>query len=757
MGYTLSEPYHGNKIIPCFDQPDLKASHKLTLLIDKEWTGIFNEPLTGKSQTVPDAFKEAFPTPGENEIVHTFGTTPKISTYLFVVLAGNFKEIVCPEKHNNIEFRIYVRPSLYQAMLEQSSFVFDITRAGFKHYEDFFGYPYPFSKYDQIFCPEYPSGAMETPGAVTFNDLYVFKDVPSSELRTQCAKVILHELAHMWFGNLVTMKWWNDLWLNESFADFIAFTTLAKLRPPKLEPSELLLFINKVRRAYAADQQPTTHSICAEVQNTEKASLVFDGITYIKGACSLIQLYKLIGHETFSKAMKAYFKTYEWKNATLEDFIKNFKQFVTDDNPESPFSLESWERDWLLKAGLTQIQVEWDPNNTSPNAKLVIRQTSCLNDFPANKFIKAKIAFFDEKGQLLELKDTIINKETTEVEYDGSKKPKIVFPNYQDEGYVKVKIDEFSLKHLKSCIHLVPDETTRAVMWYCFYELIRDGEMNPLDFVDAACAGLETETSDLCIQSILEYLWTTISKYIPSKLRNLVRYKIFEKLYKIIIKTDLSEVNKLLILKRELISNARNEDHVEILRLWLDEKEPQLKAHSLRKIDKWNIVRAIYRSTKYSAEEKLKYYEKVYQEDPSDMGKRIKRYCEAVEVTPEEREALWNSFFDENTKLTYPHIAESMFGFNTERNLDALKKYHEEFYKRIFEVYDKREISYANQFFLYLFPFTDDLEYQLGKVRELLKLTPRGEKAWKKTLSEKEFELTKRIQSYKLLGASLKL
>ena len=224
----------------------------------------------------------------------------------------------------------YCRESLLQYSKEQALEVFDITKESLKFYESYFNYPYPFLKYDSVFCPEYKFGAMENPGAVTFNDLYIWREKVTQDRNTYRAVTITHEAAHHWFGDLVTMKWWNDLWLNESFADYISYFCLYKIKDTVTTTkfSDVwLTFFNEKGWGYDTDQQKTTHPIAGEVLDTDEAESIFDGITYSKGAATLKQLMCLIGVENFGKAMSAYFKEFEWSNATLNDFIAKLQSY----------------------------------------------------------------------------------------------------------------------------------------------------------------------------------------------------------------------------------------------------------------------------------------------------------------------------------------------------------------------------------------------------------------------------------------------
>eukprot|EP00330_Aristerostoma_sp_ATCC50986_P010663 CAMPEP_0114591774 /NCGR_PEP_ID=MMETSP0125-20121206/13742_1 /TAXON_ID=485358 ORGANISM="Aristerostoma sp., Strain ATCC 50986" /NCGR_SAMPLE_ID=MMETSP0125 /ASSEMBLY_ACC=CAM_ASM_000245 /LENGTH=336 /DNA_ID=CAMNT_0001790037 /DNA_START=98 /DNA_END=1108 /DNA_ORIENTATION=- len=336
------------------------------------------------------------------------------------------------------------------------------------------------------------------------------------------------------------MKWWDDLWLNESFADCMAYicssSCIENGTIDKNYKSPWSMFFLDKLWCYPQDERPTTHSVKAEVTNTEMAKLAFDGITYTKGAASLIQLYRLIGAETFSKGIDRYFQKYKWKNATFDNFIEMFKRYVKDENPDSAKNLDNWKKDWLETAGLSQIQAEWDPTNESSTAYLKIYQTSCLEEFPCNRFIKVQVALFDENGKVTEIKDAIINKSTTTIDYDGSKKPKAVFPNFGDQGYVKVKLDDDSKSFFSKNIQKIDDELTRAGIWWSLSRGVTDGEVNPLVFIESAIAGLQFEKEN-SLMKLIEYITEISANYLTNELRLNMSHRLFGVLIDLLLKT----------------------------------------------------------------------------------------------------------------------------------------------------------------------------------------------------------------------------
>lgn len=287
--YSHCEPFSFHRILPSFDQPDLKGTFALTALTHKDNVVISNEALLFKEpflETMSYEFQDDFYDRNllkDYDIYH-FRETKPLSTYLYAICSGPYKQITCNMGYH-VPMSLYCRSSLLQHLQKDANEIFELTIEAMKFYEKMFGYRYPFSKYDQVFCPEYNMGAMENAGCVTVNDIYIFKEPVTVERRAYRSITITHELAHMWFGDLVTMKWWNDLWLNESFAEFISHvcndSVVLKHYGDKLANLWILFFSTKCW-GYSEDQMKTTHPITGDIKNTDEAENIFDGITYAK-------------------------------------------------------------------------------------------------------------------------------------------------------------------------------------------------------------------------------------------------------------------------------------------------------------------------------------------------------------------------------------------------------------------------------------------------------------------------------------------
>ena len=334
--YSNFEPFEAHRLFPCFDQPDIKATYQLTVDAPSDWA-VVSASRAGVER-LPDGRRR-----------HRFERTPRFSTYLLPLVAGHWHAI--HEERDGISLGLYARRSMARLVEREAAELFEVTRQGFRFFADLFDQPYPFDKYDQLFVPEFNAGAMENVGAVTFHDSFLFRDPPTEPERLTRAEVVLHELAHMWFGDLVTMRWWDDLWLNESFATFMSFLALDEATRFGAAWQRFNGVLKPL--AYRDDQMVTTHPIAGSVADTKEAELGFDGITYEKGASVLKQLVATIGRDAFRDGIRAYFRRHAWGNATLADFLA-----ALGDAAGRP--LDHWADVWIRTASLNTIEARWE-------------------------------------------------------------------------------------------------------------------------------------------------------------------------------------------------------------------------------------------------------------------------------------------------------------------------------------------------------------------------------------------------------------
>src|SRR2546422_405663 len=395
--HSQFETFDAHRMFPCFDQPDLKASFSFTVIAPDEWVVVSNNP--GQAQTVAGK---------ENIKRWTFGATPKMSTYLTAIVAGPYHGV--RDRHGDVDLGIFCRQSLAQYVDPDE--IFTVTKQGLDFYGQAYKYPYPFQKYDQLFVPEFSAGAMENIGCVTFNESMIFRSKVTEAVREDRANAILHEMAHMWFGDLVTMRWWDDLWLNESFATFMS--VLAQVEATRFK-NGWVTFANQYKAgARRQDQLPTTHPIAADVPDIESVYLNFDAITYNKGACVLRQLVAYVTQDTFLRGAQRYIKQRQSSNASLADFL-------SDIEAGSGRDLKAWSKLWLETAGLNTLR----PLPTSQSetiGSLTIRQEA-PPEFPTIRPHRLAVGLYDRKSGALQLRRRVeldvAGEDTRVKDFDG--------------------------------------------------------------------------------------------------------------------------------------------------------------------------------------------------------------------------------------------------------------------------------------------------------------------------------------------------
>jgi aminopeptidase N len=482
---TDLEPYYANLVFPCFDQPDLKASFEVTAEVPTDWTVIGNMPVREKTKV-------------DSRLSWQFAPSPQMSTYLFALAAGPWKE--WKDDAEGLPLGLYTRQS--QAKYFDAAEWFHITKKGLEFYSEFFGYPYPFAKYDQILIPDMNAGAMENIGAVTFSESFIFRGPKTEDERRNRADTILHEMAHMWFGDLVTMRWWNGLWLNESFATYMASVAIERT---KLFPGAPQAFFAGMKRwAYSEDQLPTTHPIEVSVTDTDQAMANFDGITYGKGAAALKQFHFLMGDEDFQEGLHRYFSRFANRNTSLADFIGIMGQ--TSDR-----SLTTWTKNWLQTTGYDTISVDYacaaDEKGRSKITKFDLVQTApgIGNTLRSHQL---EIGLYHQAASgRLEMMDKAISVafEGDRFAVDdaiGKKCPDFVFPNQDDHGYFAVNLDPKSLEIAKASAAKISDPFTRHLVIYTLWEMVRSSKWKLDDFATAALGWIATETNKTLLEDL---------------------------------------------------------------------------------------------------------------------------------------------------------------------------------------------------------------------------------------------------------------
>jgi len=489
--YSDFEPYDAHRVFPCFDQPDLKATYELTAEVPEDWQVV--------SSTLP---KEINGLP-EGRKVWIFPQTLPFSTYVFSLHAGPYH--VWKSTAKEIPLRLLARKSLAKYVDKEEWF--EITRAGLDFFSIQFGVPYPFGKYDQVIVPDFNSGAMENVGAVTFSERFVYRTAVTLERRRGRASTILHEMAHMWFGNLVTMRWWNGLWLNESFASFMA--AWATDEATKFKGSWQAFFHGDKGWAYTDDQLVTTHPIELPVADTDVALTNFDGITYGKGAAALKQLRYFLGDDDFREGLQRYFQRFSFKNTTLADFVRMLSEASSQD-------VGRWQRAWLQSSGVNTVRADWACEPDARSGKSRISKLNLVQSGGSElRPHKSEVAFFRfPKGQSKLTAPLVADEESFPVLYSSEETPvrdalkepcpDLVFPNFRDLDYVKVELDDASLKVAKKHLSQIQDAFTRQMLWHTLWEMVIDGKLSAAEYGKSVLKHVGAEKDAQVLGSILK-------------------------------------------------------------------------------------------------------------------------------------------------------------------------------------------------------------------------------------------------------------
>ncbi|AOZ72643.1 aminopeptidase N [Boudabousia tangfeifanii] len=506
--YTQYEPFDAHRVYACFDQPDLKAVWNFQITAPTGWVVLSN----GVETSAVEKGKVT---------TRSFAPTKPLSSYITCVIAGEYakvpggtwtREAQGEIPAQAIDLALYCRQSLLPDF--DTDDVFKVTRQGFDFFAEHYQYPYPWGKYDQVYVPEYNLGAMENPGCVTFNERFIVSGGPSWNQRGGRANTTLHEMCHMWFGDLVTPAWWDDLWLKESFADHQG--TFAQGAATIYQDAWVKFAIARKGWAYIQDQYPTTHPIMADIVDLDAAKQNFDGITYAKGAAVLKQLVRYVGEDNFFAGARNYFEANAFGATSFVDLISALESVCEKD-------LQSWVDSWLKTTGPSVISAEVEDSQESVDV-VTFHQENAQDPqvVRPHRFTLARYQEDQGKLVLLDQTDVTLESETLAIELPKANGKCLLVPNADDATYAVIRLDassrEMALKHVSE----VPDDLVRAVIWQALWMEVRDGLMPAADFVSAVISQLPNESADVLAETTLHQAQTAISSYVPgSKTRQL--------------------------------------------------------------------------------------------------------------------------------------------------------------------------------------------------------------------------------------------
>jgi aminopeptidase N len=490
--YSDLETYDAHQIYACFDQPDLKAAFEFSVTAPADWQVLSN--------IAPDVAGQPA---GDGASRWHFPPSPAMSSYITAIVAGPYHTVT--SEHDGIPLGIYCRQSLAEYL--DPAEIFEVTRQGFDFFHNAFGVRYPFGKYDQVFVPEFKAGAMENAGCVTFLEDYVFRSRVTDFARELRADTILHEMAHMWFGDLVTMSWWDDLWLNESFATWAA--ALAQAEATRWTTAWTTFCQLHKAWAYQQDQLPSTHPIAADIPDIAAVEVNFDGITYAKGASVLKQLVAYVGRDQFLAGVRRYFGEHAWRNATLTDLLGALQE-------TSGRELTGWSKQWLETAGVNTLRPDYQLDGEGRVTEFAVVQTAPPTH-PVLRSHRIAVGLYDrtESGLIRrrQVETDIAGERTVLAELAGEPQPDLVLVNDDDLTYAKIRLDEHSLGTLITGIGEFTESLPAALCWAAAWDMCRDAELPARDYVRLVTAGVDHADDISVVQTLLRQASSALRRF----------------------------------------------------------------------------------------------------------------------------------------------------------------------------------------------------------------------------------------------------
>ncbi|MFI6223140.1 aminopeptidase N [Nocardia salmonicida] len=663
--YTQYEPADARRVFACFEQPDMKAPFTFAVTAPADWQVVSNRPYAAIQN---------------NGLIQNvvFSPTLPISTYITAVAAGPYHRVesLWTRGDLTIPLGIYCRASLARYL--DADTIFEVTKQGLDFFAEHFDYPYPWGKYDQVFVPEYNLGAMENPGLVTFTEAYVFRGAATAAQYEGRANTILHEMAHMWFGDLVTMVWWDDLWLKESFADYMG--ALASSEATEWTDAWVAFANRRKAWAYSQDQLPTTHPIVADITDLEAAKLNFDGITYAKGASVLKQLVAYVGREEFFSGVRRYFRTHAFGNTTLDDLL-------TELSAESGRDLASWAQAWLQTTGVSTLTLD---------------EGEIVQTDPRPHRLAVGLYDFDADGDLV-IRDRVeldIVDERTPVALASAP---LRLLNDGDLTYAKVRLDTASLATVGSSLDRVTDPLARGLIWSALWNATRDGELGAERYLSMARDFAPTETNMALLTAVLANASFTIGHYLPEPTRDRWRGEWLESCWATLHSSAPGSGAQLAWARATAAAATVDGRRATDIRAMLLDGGPQGLA--LDPDLRW----ALWTASAATGAAKVAELDAELERDNTASGRTAHLRTLAARPEPEVKASAWDSALGDTT-LTNDHLDAVIEGFRAGQRRDLTARYDDEYFAALRAVWDQRSIEIARRIVVGLFPAADSLD-----------------------------------------------
>ena len=691
--YSQFEVADTRRVYAVFEQPDLKASFQFTVTVPAHWHVASNNP--GTKTTVADASVTIAQT--SHDVARwEFTPTTRIPCYVTAIVAGPYHRVegTVQSRKGEISADVYCRKALAQFL--DADVILADTQKGFDFYEKTFQMDYPFEKYDQLFVPEFNAGAMENAGCVTFLENYVFRSKTTRASMERRTVTILHELAHMWFGDLVTMKWWNDLWLNESFAEFVSTLATAQTKH-----DNAWVTFNSLEKswAYRQDQLPSTHPIMANIRDLEDVEVNFDGITYAKGASVLRQMVAWVGQDKFFEGVAEYFRKHHHGNTTLNDLLVELEKASGRD-------LDSWSDVWLQKAGVTTLRPVIEVDAHDDIAAFAIKQ-EVPAEWPTQRPHRLGIGGYDvrvdEHGdvaleRVMFVEIDIDGRSTEVAELIGVHRPALILVNDGDLAYAKVRLDKESLATAVEHLSGFQEPLPRSMVFAAAWDMTRDGEMPARQYVELILKNIGAEDQSTVTMMLLRQLETTLALFVTPEESEAATHAAADALWHLAITAEAGSDNQLQFVKA-FASLASTEGQLDSVQGLLDEK---LLLEDLA-IDSdlgWDLLTSLVaggRCEEIAIELQLT-------KDATASGERRAALARAALPTAAGKRAAWDLLVNADKDLPNALQSAATSGFGHVLDTALLEPYVDEYFGAVRRIYNEKTNEMAANLIEGLYP-----------------------------------------------------
>lgn len=740
--YTQFEPSEARRVFACFEQPDLKTSFRFTLTGPAGWHLASNQPIVDEVQN-EDGTKTVACSP-----------TPPISSYITAVLAGPYHveraqnvQTLPDGEQLVIEMAATCRASLAEHF--DGAQILELTSRGLDYYHELFDYPYPWGKYDSAFVPEYNLGAMENPGLVTFTESYVFTSHATEAQYEQRGNTIMHEMAHMWFGDLVTMKWWDDLWLKESFADYIG--TLANDQATDFTTAWTTFAARRKAWAYVADQMPTTHPIVADIPDLLAADQNFDGITYAKGASVLKQLAAFVGEEAFRDAARAYFRKHAYSNTSLEDFLQALETASGRD-------MRGWAEAWLKTSGVPKLKISY---STDDNGLIEAAQLDQFGTDPVTgqKIVRPHVlsvgAYELREGKLVRTDSVPVELSGASVELEflvGRTVPDLLLPNDDDQTYALIEFDAASRTTLLNHLSGLTDSLPRATCWASLWDAVRSATLDAQSYARAILAHAHTVTDAGVFTVLTNQLVDSISKYVAPEMRAELRNEAVKVLTGWLGVFE-SGSDQQTTTARALTRLARSGVANEVIDAFLGEQPNRLNVTVDEQL-LWNSYIALAASGRLDATAEAQ-MQAAAKANPTSIANNALRTALAARPDAQVKESAFDTVLmarDEKSSLSNDALSATALGFSL-GSASLLAPFETRFWAAILPVFETMSMEFSTRVIEGLFPGHQDLDGSVEQNQALVSATKwldendQAPSALKRILLEERAELERSLNA----------